>query len=68
MHRRRFHAAASLPYLQFATWNDYNEGKEIETGIDSCYSSEDSFLSCLGRRLRFVGPGHRDRRRHPAKS
>jgi hypothetical protein len=27
-----------LPYLEIATWNDYNEGTEIETGIDNCYS------------------------------
>lgn len=28
----------TLPYLQIATWNDYNEGTEIESGIDNCYS------------------------------
>lgn len=27
-----------VPYLQVATWNDYNEGTEIETGIDNCYT------------------------------
>jgi hypothetical protein len=27
----------ALPYLQVATWNDYNEGTEIESGIDNCY-------------------------------
>lgn len=26
----------ALPYLQIATWNDYNEGTEIESGIDNC--------------------------------
>lgn len=26
------------PYLQIATWNDYNEGTEIESGIDNCYT------------------------------
>jgi PKD repeat protein len=25
-----------LPQLQIATWNDYEEGTEIETGIDNC--------------------------------
>lgn len=25
-----------LPYLQIVTWNDYNEGTEIESGIDNC--------------------------------
>jgi hypothetical protein len=28
----------AMPYLQIATWNDYNEGTEIETGIDNCYT------------------------------
>lgn len=27
-----------LPYLQLVTWNDYEEGTEIESGIDSCFS------------------------------
>ncbi len=27
-----------MPYLQIATWNDYNEGTEIESGIDNCYT------------------------------
>jgi len=27
-----------IPYMQIATWNDYEEGTEIETGIDNCYS------------------------------
>jgi hypothetical protein len=27
-----------VPYLQIATWNDYNEGTEIESGIDNCYT------------------------------
>lgn len=26
-----------LPYLQLVTWNDYEEGTEIETGIDPCF-------------------------------
>jgi len=26
------------PYLQIATWNDYNEGTEIEAGIDNCFT------------------------------
>jgi hypothetical protein len=25
-----------LPYLQLVTWNDYEEGTEIESGIDNC--------------------------------
>jgi hypothetical protein len=27
-----------LPMLQLVTWNDYEEGTEIETGIDNCVS------------------------------
>ena len=27
-----------LPYVQVATWNDYEEGTEVETGIDNCYT------------------------------
>lgn len=25
-----------LPFLQLITWNDYDEGTEVETGIDNC--------------------------------
>ncbi len=31
-----------LPYLQLVTWNDYEEGTEIESGIDSCVSLKPS--------------------------
>lgn len=31
-----------LPYLQVVTWNDYEEGTEIESGIDSCVSLQPS--------------------------
>jgi hypothetical protein len=31
-----------LPYLQLVTWNDYEEGTEIESGIDSCFSVQAS--------------------------
>ena len=34
----QFYAAAGVPYLEIATWNDYNEGTEIESGIDNCYT------------------------------
>lgn len=33
----KFYTASALPFLQIITWNDYNEGTEIETGIDNCY-------------------------------
>ena len=32
-----YYSSAALPYLQIATWNDYNEGTEIESGIDNCF-------------------------------
>jgi PKD repeat protein len=28
--------AGNLPFLQLVTWNDYEEGTEIESGIDNC--------------------------------
>ena len=31
-------APSNLPLLQVATWNDYEEGTEVETGIDNCGS------------------------------
>jgi hypothetical protein len=31
-----YHAGKQLPYLQLVTWNDYEEGTEIESGIDNC--------------------------------
>ncbi len=34
----RYYTASPLPFLQIATWNDYNEGTEIETGIDNCFN------------------------------
>jgi hypothetical protein len=27
-----------IPYVQIATWNDYEEGTSVEDGIDNCYS------------------------------
>jgi len=35
----KFYSAGSqLPFLQLVTWNDYEEGTQIETGIDNCVS------------------------------
>lgn len=31
-----YSAGNQLPAMQIATWNDYEEGTEIETGIDNC--------------------------------
>jgi PKD repeat protein len=35
---RYYSSNAQLAQLQIATWNDYEEGTEIETGIDNCIS------------------------------
>ncbi len=32
-----YSSTSQLPFLQIATWNDYNEGTPIEDGIDNCY-------------------------------
>ena len=37
-----YSANRQLPYLQLVTWNDYEEGTEIESGIDSCVSPQPS--------------------------
>jgi len=37
-----YNSGRQLPYLQLVTWNDYEEGTELESGIDSCFSLEAS--------------------------
>ena len=37
-----YNQGTQLPYLQLVTWNDYEEGTEIESGIDSCFSLQAS--------------------------
>ena len=37
--------SGGVPYLEVATWNDYNEGTEIESGIDNCYTVSASVSS-----------------------
>jgi len=34
-----YNSTTQLPFLGAAVWNDYDEGTEIETGIDNCVSS-----------------------------
>ncbi len=34
----QYSAQNQLPYLQLVTWNDYEEGTEMESGIDNCFS------------------------------
>lgn len=31
-----YSASNQLPFVQLVTWNDYEEGTEVETGIDNC--------------------------------
>jgi hypothetical protein len=33
-----YNSGQQLPYVQLVTWNDYEEGTEIESGIDDCVS------------------------------
>jgi hypothetical protein len=33
---KHYSASNQLPLVQLATWNDYEEGTEIESGIDNC--------------------------------
>lgn len=37
-----YNQSRQLPYLQLVTWNDYEEGTEIESGIDDCFSLDAS--------------------------
>jgi len=37
-----YNAGKQLPFLQLVTWNDYEEGTEIESGIDNCFSLSSS--------------------------
>ena len=32
-----YNSGKQLPFMQVVTWNDYDEGTEIQTGIDNCY-------------------------------
>jgi hypothetical protein len=43
-----------LPYMQLVTWNDYEEGTEIESGIDSCFSLK---ASVAGNKLEWSTNG-----------
>ncbi len=33
---KHYSASNQLPFLQLVTWNDYEEGSELESGIDNC--------------------------------
>lgn len=38
-------SSRQVPYLQLVTWNDYEEGTEIESGIDNCLAVSGSISS-----------------------
>jgi hypothetical protein len=40
-----YNTGNQLPYMQLVTWNDYEEGTEIESGIDNCVSLSSSLSS-----------------------
>ena len=37
-------SGVQLPYIQLVTWNDYEEGTALESGVDNCYSVSASML------------------------
>jgi hypothetical protein len=41
----RYSITNQLPFLQVVTWNDYDEGTEVETGIDNCLTLNASVAS-----------------------
>lgn len=49
---------SNLPLLQVATWNDYEEGTEVETGIDNCGSVSASVSGTMVKPIpSFTGQG-----------
>jgi hypothetical protein len=40
-----YNSGNQLPYMQLVTWNDYEEGTEVETGIDNCVGLSSSLSS-----------------------
>jgi len=49
-----YHSGKQLPALQLVTWNDYEEGTEIESGISNCLSISPS---SAGNSLRWTVKG-----------
>ncbi len=41
-HNNDYGPSLQLPFMQIVTWNDYDEGSEIETGIDNCLNLQAS--------------------------
>lgn len=57
--KKYFNTSLQLPFLMVGTWDDYEEGSEIETGIDNCVSSLDASVrgSSLNWTISFTSPG-----------
>jgi hypothetical protein len=36
---KSYWANNQMPYMQVATWNDYEEGTEVESGVNNCYTT-----------------------------
>jgi hypothetical protein len=47
-----FSASHQIPFMIVGTWDDYEEGTEIETGIDNCYT-----ISAAQQNFNIVGSG-----------
>ena len=60
--RHGFSTSHQLQALEVATWDDYDEGTEMETGIDNCVSSFTESLSgnTLSWSIRFAAAGTED--------
>jgi hypothetical protein len=54
-----FNSSLQLPFLMVGTWDDYEEGTEIETGIDNCVSALTASLKgdTLRWTIAFTPPG-----------
>jgi hypothetical protein len=52
-----YSAAKQLPILQLVTWNDYEEGTELETGIDNCLTVS---ASITGSQVQWAVNGNED--------
>jgi hypothetical protein len=54
-----FSPKLQLPFLMVGTWDDYEEGTEIETGIDNCVSSLAASINnrALNWSISFTQPG-----------
>ena len=52
-----YNSGKQLPYLQLVTWNDYEEGTEIESGIGNCLAIS---ASVSGNSLKWSIQGNED--------